>query len=529
MERKIKYTVLTLEQKETIIKYKEENRKASNDFIAGKFGRLWKLEIKRKTVDNIIKNKEKIRKDLLSNKKTSKRASKVKFEKIENAMVLYMDYMESKGTIITDFLMKIKAQEIANKLGETEFKNSNGWLEKFKARHDYRLSKLYGETYVEEGPIDYSEFKKSFMKKLEEFGEDNVYNMDETGIFFKLIPEKSVCKKMRPGYKKYKDRISLALCCNFSGTKKLKPLIIGRATKPRCFKDFNVEKFVEYTNSKRAWMTGIIFKSWLESLNRKLIKKNEKILLLIDNCTSHNINKTFSNIELMYLPKNSTGILQPMDRGIIQNFKVKFNKYKLSYITDKIENGMHTTEAFKKLNIKDAIVFADLAWNEVKQETMKNCFKHLKNIEIQDEILEETKNKNSDVYDLFLKKAEIIDPVSEKEYIEITYTENDEIILEAEEYIDNNPLISLKESEEEIITSNEKNSSVKEKQEKISEESFNKSLETIQKYFETLEDFNLPLYQLHKDVIKFQKARREEYKKRGIIGHFQYMKFLKKK
>ncbi|KAF7685955.1 Tigger transposable element-derived protein 6 [Cucumispora dikerogammari] len=109
----------------------------------------------------------------------------------------------------------------------------------------------------------------------------------------------------------------------------MKPLIICKQANPRCFRNWK-QNSINYTSSKRAWMTRGIFRKWLLDINDEMKLNKEKILLLIDNCRAHNINNQYSNIEIMFFPKNTTEIFQPKDRGIIRIFKLFFNRYKLS-------------------------------------------------------------------------------------------------------------------------------------------------------------------------------------------------------
>lgn len=134
-----------------------------------------------------------------------------------------------------------------------------------------------------------------------------------------------------------------------------------------------------YSSSKRAWMTSSLFSNWLSQCNQIFQKMNRKIVLLINNAPSHTIIGSYSNIDLYFLPKNTTGLLQPMDRGIIRNFKLKFTKLKMSKIVQDIENGGNVYESYKKINLKDTIVFTDMAWEGVTSSTIYNCFKHLLN------------------------------------------------------------------------------------------------------------------------------------------------------
>ena len=62
--------------------------------------------------------------------------------------------------------------------------------------------------------------------------------MDETGLFYRLIPDKTICNRAKQGHKNYKDRVSIALCSNMSGTKRtINP---SKLANPRCSKKFYV-------------------------------------------------------------------------------------------------------------------------------------------------------------------------------------------------------------------------------------------------------------------------------------------------
>ncbi len=67
-------------------------------------------------------------------------------------------------------------------------------------------------------------------------------------------------------------------------------------------------------------MTSDLFNVWLSDLNSKCIKENRKILLPMDNCPAHKIQKKFTNIEIEFFPKNATGVIQPLDMGSLKPF-----------------------------------------------------------------------------------------------------------------------------------------------------------------------------------------------------------------
>ena len=56
-------------------------------------------------------------------------------------------------------------------------------------------------------------------------------------------------------------------------------------------------------------MTKTIFGNWLERFNIRMAHANRKIGLIVDNATCHSINKTLFNIDIIFLPKNTTYLI----------------------------------------------------------------------------------------------------------------------------------------------------------------------------------------------------------------------------
>ena len=86
-------------------------------------------------------------------------------------------------------------------------------------------------------------------------------------------------------------------------------------------------------------MNADIFERWFHEFFVPFVKKycNEvgieyKILLLIDNTPAHpTLEKLISKhgkVTTMFLPANTTSILQPMDQGILEGFKNNNNVIK---------------------------------------------------------------------------------------------------------------------------------------------------------------------------------------------------------
>nr|XP_032528548.1 tigger transposable element-derived protein 6-like [Danaus plexippus plexippus] len=77
-----------------------------------------------------------------------------------------------------------------------------------------------------------------------------------------------------------------------------------------------------------------------------------------------------SQIKLVYLPPNKTSKLQPMDQGIINNFKIYYRKEVLRHVIQSIEDNQ-----CPQIDVLQAMRFARKAWFSVTKTTIANCFK----------------------------------------------------------------------------------------------------------------------------------------------------------
>ncbi len=388
------------------------------------FSFKFKKYISRRAISDIKKSRDILLNNLDAVDLEKHRDPILKFESVDRVLSDWIDTIETSGGILNENLIKEKALRIAKELEIENFKASQGWLEKFKTRHGLKSRKSSGESY--NADINSADnFLKLLKPKIEEYGPKNIYNEDETGLFYKLIPSRSICKTAKNGYKILKDRVSVLFCSNMLGTDKRKPVVIGRHLKPRCFKEFSPSNLVDYEASSKAWMNAAIFNKWLLNFDLAMEKESRKILLVVDNCSSHKITVELKCIEIMFLPPNTTSIIQPLDQGILKAFKTRFTSKKLNIILNKMEIGEDVFKAFKEITIKDAIIYLKLAWDEISPEKIHNCYKHAKwiNEEIQEIGI------NVENYDEFLENAKFVDPVEQEEFIKMNYNEKD-ILLE---------------------------------------------------------------------------------------------------
>ena len=118
-------------------------------------------------------------------------------------------------------------------------------------------------------------------------------------------------------------------------------------------------------------MTGTIFSEWLHRIDKKFRHQSRSILLFLDNFSGHAIPNNLTNVKIKFYPPNCTSILQPMDQGIIANFKHYYRRSIAFSVVELLDNERGDSLC---ISIKDAIDRTVLAWKSVKESTISNCF-----------------------------------------------------------------------------------------------------------------------------------------------------------
>lgn len=365
----VKRKCFTIEEKSAILYRLEAGE--SNATLAKEFG------VSHSTISTIKKSKDKIEPLFNANVLKCKRVRTSTYEQVDKALLQWFKLQRDRGIPVNGPLLQEKANFFARQLDIQDFKCSMSWINRFKVRHNIVSGKIAGESLSvqQSDVIDWLE--KVWPTLRAQFKDDEIFNADETGLFYKLTPDKTLkfkgekCK----GGKLSKERITVMVAANMSGTVKKKLLVIGKSQRPRCFK--NVRHLpVDYESNRRAWMTAEIFTKWVRAWDRELTKKNKKILLLVDNCPAHPHIADLKRITLVFLPPNTTSVLQPMDQGIIRALKAHFRKNLVLKMIQLLDGCGSCSVEYPKMNVLDAILMIQDAWTQLKQGTIFNCFKH---------------------------------------------------------------------------------------------------------------------------------------------------------
>lgn len=203
---------LTLKQKYQLIRDHEEKmeiEKLKQKYKCGK-----------SVVYKIIQNKSQIIDEYIGaqNVGAKMKVRSAKFEVINELTFNWLTQVLAKNLPISGSMVQEKAKEIAIENGDHEFKASNGWLESFKNRHQLTFSAVCGESKdVDQQPV--ADFRDKLPELIAGYKTSDIANCDETALFFRALPKKTLHKKGDKCYggKHSKERLTILLCCFADG------------------------------------------------------------------------------------------------------------------------------------------------------------------------------------------------------------------------------------------------------------------------------------------------------------------------
>ena len=249
---------------------------------------------------------------------------------------------------------------------------------------------------------------------IEHYDPENVYNMDETGLFFRLLPRYTLLmpyvdvSSVR-GEKKVKDRLSLVVCANCTGTHKVPCTLIGKPKSPACIK--NREWPLKYISQEKAWMDVATCWKWFNDVFYPNVRRRpgRPVLLLMDNAPGHFEAFERDNVTVVFFPPNCTSWKQPCDLGIIAALK---KRYKYLYLKDVLD--FYELDESSKVCIKeqarrlprggagvvygnpthllDVAHYVKHAWDAISNTTILNAFKKAELMSMEDDSINEEEN-----------------------------------------------------------------------------------------------------------------------------------------
>jgi len=296
---------------------------------------------------------------------------------LEAILYEWQQKIEAQGALVSGDLLADKAREIWLQIptyqGQTIPEFSSGWVTKFKQRWGIKEVIQHGEqsSVPQAAAEEMTEIRDLCLR----FPDEDIFNMDETGLFWRWAISRGLATTSIPGVKKDKSRVSIILCSNATGTERLPPWVIGKAKQPRALRGVNISAIgCVWRASTRGWVNQSIIAEWLSAFYSYV--ENRKVLLLMDNFSAHLIGLQLQppplNITVQLLPKNSTSLYQPLDQGIIKNFKSYYRKQWLQF---SIEHYNQSLNPFDYMTLLSTLRWVAVSWLvNIKNSTTINCY-----------------------------------------------------------------------------------------------------------------------------------------------------------
>ena len=301
----------------------------------------------------------------------------------------------SAGDRITESMLKAKAREIHEVTGgPSNFTLGRHWFTQFRNTYGLTGIILAGDDADESGARQFVQQLSQILENLD-IGDENLYNMDETSLFWRRLPKQvlksasgnAVIKETEEKIKT--DRITLAVCANASGSHKLPLFLINKYGNPRALKHSYTNLPVRYVHNENGWMNAETFHVWYQEEFKPYVRKrqleendNNKVLLIVDNFIAHKIPEEEmydDHFKIVFLPPNTSSLIQPMEQGIITKLK---NKFRYRLLDNFFGYDDKILEFYANYDIRDCIDLLKESWNTITSTNIFNSW---------DKILDRTK------------------------------------------------------------------------------------------------------------------------------------------
>ncbi|KAL4142006.1 hypothetical protein QTP88_004538 [Uroleucon formosanum] len=189
---------------------------------------------------------------------------------------------------------KEKATEFGKRFNKIDFQCSSFWITRFRQRHNIVFGKISGESSSVPAGVSKNWLEHVWPNLRKNYADCDIYNADETGLFYRLTPSETLRFKGETcsGGKLSNELLTILVASNMTGSYKKK---------------------------------------------------------IVDNCPAHPPLQT-EFIKLVFLPPNTTSVLQPMVQGIIKALQGK--------------------------DIKISVFDPILMISDASTTTIRNCFHH---------------------------------------------------------------------------------------------------------------------------------------------------------
>lgn len=156
-----------------------------------------------------------------------------------------------------------------------------------KTKYNIKQMRVNGESGDVSGQTVDS-WKEHLPEILRGYTAENIWNLDETGCFWRALP---VCIWEKRHAMPWRQEGKAEVHCCFTGKHSWRERTTHsdmEVRKPQCFKGIKIDQLpVKNYSQSKAWMAGDILDAVLTKWNRRLSFRRRSIALLMDNAGCH--------------------------------------------------------------------------------------------------------------------------------------------------------------------------------------------------------------------------------------------------
>ncbi|EDQ89581.1 uncharacterized protein MONBRDRAFT_36911 [Monosiga brevicollis MX1] len=283
----------------------------------------------------------------------------------------------------------------------------DAWIDRFLRRHALTRVKCHGQAIsIDQGARDTELLQ--FVNDRTAFGAplENIFNMDETELFYQATPKYTIapiehqCLVQGVQDVQSTSRVTVIACASATG-ERMPLTVIGKSARPTCFKREGVrpQDFgVRYVGRTKSWTAINICYTWITDSfipwsHDRLFDRKEHVVLIWNSAPAHMLTKEMledidhrseGRLHCLFLPKNTTAQLQPLDQGVISTLKNRYVRL-LSAKKWAWSNWDELREAGSRMstpgcsfaytpNMLDVCRLLATAWQDVSREAIIHCW-----------------------------------------------------------------------------------------------------------------------------------------------------------
>ncbi|XP_061463088.1 tigger transposable element-derived protein 5 [Rhineura floridana] len=349
-------------------------------------------------------------------------------EEIDRAVYTWFLTLRQHGVPLSGPIIQAQAEAFARQIygPECTFKASHGWFWRWQKRHGISSQRIYGEggslgatgdTPALKYEMDTSSPSSAFSDPATSlmsppaaalsdgggYSDDQIYNANITGLYWKLLPGQARCPPQSPLCRRLgvKDRVTVLLAANLTGTHKLKPLVVGGVQDPPCLRHHDQEKLPAcYHYSPEARLRSSLLRIWFfdtfvpcvkHFLHRNCLQ--QKAVLLLSCPTSpedpHQLQTPDGSIRALLLSKSTGGSLggggrisTPLEQGVVSAFKQLYKQELLRLAVSCLakgdgagmSGGDGSVDFVRSFLLKDMLYLTGLSWELIPPGCIEKCW-----------------------------------------------------------------------------------------------------------------------------------------------------------